>query len=214
MFIPREIRMPRLPAFLVSLGLFLTLTTNIHAEGSGIYIGGITGLALRTDTVLVSPTLGTQKTEFNPGYGFGGFVGYDFGNRFRMEGEISYRENELRTGGGKDPQAATSSMMLNGFYDLPLENRLNIYFGAGFGLATAQLDTVSLGQTINVNETEFAYQLEAGIGWNYNPKVTFSLGYRYFDMADPEFALPSGQRVQMELDNHELILKMRYLFNL
>jgi len=206
--------MPRLPAFFISLGLFLALTSNVYAEGSGIYFGGIVGTSLRPDTTLSSPSLGTQEMEFEPGYTFGGFVGYDFGNNLRLEGEISYRENRIRTGGGEDPQAGTSSIMLNGYYELPLTQPLNLYFGGGLGMATAQLETISLGQAIDANETVFAYQLETGIGWNYNPKVNFSLGYRFFDTADPEFVLPAGQRVRMDLENHELIFKMRYLFNL
>jgi len=206
--------MPRLPAFLIHLGLFLTLTSNVYAEGSGIYVGAIAGASLRPDTVLSSPSLGSEKMEFNIGLTFGGIVGYDFGNNFRLEGEISYRENDIRNVGGEDPQAATSSMMLNGYYELPLMQPLILYFGGGIGVATAQLETISLGQMIDANETLFAYQLEAGIGWNYNPKVNFSMGYRFFDAADPEFVLPAGQRVRMDLENHELILKMRYLFNL
>jgi len=206
--------MPRLPAFLIHLGLFLTLTSNVYAEGSGIYVGGIVGASYRPDTTLSSPSLGSETMEFHVGFTFGGFIGYNFGNNFRLEGEISYRENEIRTSGGEDPQAATSAMMLNGYYELPLMQPLNLYFGGGLGVATAQLETISLGQAINANETLFAYQLEAGIGWNYNPKVNFSMGYRFFDAADPEFVLPAGQRVRMDLENHELILKMRYLFNL
>ncbi len=206
--------MPRRQAFLIHLVLFLTLTTNVLAEGSGIYIGGVAGLSLRSDTLLESPTLGTQVAEFTPGFTFGGYVGYDFGNHFRLEGEFSYRENRLRTGGGKDPQASTSSMMFNGFYDVPVADRWSLYFGGGIGVATAQLETISLGQAIDANESLFAYQLEAGVGWTYNPKIDFSLGYRYFDPADPEFVLPAGQRVSMDLQTHELIVKIRYLFNL
>ncbi len=199
---------------MITLGLLLTLTSNVCAEGSGIYIGGIAGLSLRSDTILTSPTLGSTVMEFSPGYTFGGFLGYDFGNNLRLEGELSYHENRLRTGGGKDPQAVTSSMMLNGFYTLPSKTPLSLYFGGGFGVATAQLETISLNQVIDANETVFAYQIEAGVGWDYNPKVNFSLGYRFFDAANPEFVLPTGHRTRMELANHELILKMRYIFNL
>ncbi len=206
--------MPRLPSLIVSLGLFLTLTTNTYAEDSGIYIGVIAGENLRPDTTLSSPSLGSQIMDFNVGYTFGGFVGYDFGNNFRLEGEISYRENQISTGGGEDPQAGTSSIMFNGYYDLPLTKPFNLYFGGGLGVATAQLETISLGQVIDANESVFAYQLEAGINWNYNPKATFSLGYRFFDAADPEFVLPAGQRVQMELETYELILKIRDRCNL
>jgi opacity protein-like surface antigen len=131
-----------------------------------------------------------------------------------LEAEVAYRENDIRTGGGKDPQAGTSAFMFNGYYDLPVAEPFNLYFGGGAGVATAQLETISLGQAIDANENVFAYQLETGIGWNINPNVNFSLGYRFFSTADPEFVLPAGQRVRMELENHELVLKMRYLFNL
>ena len=207
--------MPRLTAFFISLGLFLTLTSNVYAEGSGIYVGGIAGASLRPDTTLSSPSLGSQPMDFDVGYTFGGFVGYDFGNNLRLETEISYRENEIRTGGGADPQAGTSSIMLNGFYDgIPFLKSFEVYLGGGLGVATAQLETIFQGQAIDVDESVFAYQLEAGIDWNYNPKATFSLGYRFFDTADPEFVLPAGQRAKMDLTTHEFILKMRYLFNL
>ena len=209
-----EKHMRRQLVFLIHLGLFLILTTNVYAEGRGIYVGASAGAVIRPDTILSSPSLGTETMEFSPGFTFGGFLGYDFGNNIRLEGELSYHENEIRTGGGKDPQAVTSAMMFNGYYDVPSETRLKLYFGGGLGVATAQLETVSLGQVIDANESVFAYQLEAGIGWNYNPKASFSLGYRFFDAADPEFVLPAGQRVQMGLKTHELILKMRYLFNL
>ena len=218
-----EKRMLRRSAFLIHFVLCLTLSTNAYAEGSGIYVGGIAGLSLRSDTLLSSPVLGNQVMEFSPGYTFGGFVGYDFDNHFRLEGELSYRENRIRTGGGQDPQAITSSMMINGFYDIPLgkpfnglpfTKYFNLYVGGGFGVATAQLETISLGEVIDANETLFAYQVEGGIGWTYNPKVNFSLGYRFFDAADPEFVLRSGQRARMDLSTHELILKMRYIFNL
>ena len=126
--------MPRLLAFFISLGLFLTLTPNVYAEGSGIYVGGIAGASLRPDTTLSSPSLGSQPMDFDVGYTFGGFVGYDFGNNLRLETEISYRENEIRTGGGADPQAGTSSIMLNGFYDgIPFLKSFEVYLGGGLG---------------------------------------------------------------------------------
>ena len=206
--------MRRRSALLIHLTLFLSLTTHAFAEGKGIYIGGLAGLTLRSDTLLSGPTLGAQVMEFSPGYTFGGYVGYDSGNNFRVEGEFSYHENRIRTGGGKDPQAVTSTMMFNGFYDIPIQEPWNLYIGGGLGVATAQLETISLGRVIDANESLFAYQLEAGVSWTYNPIITFNLGYRFFDTADPEFVLPGGQRVQMDLENHELILKIRYLFNL
>jgi len=205
--------MPRLPC-LISLGFILALTTNAYAEG-GLYAGVLFGANHRPDTFLTSPGLGSEKMEFEPGYTLGGFMGYDFGNHFRMEGELSYRENNIRTGGGTSPQAGTSAMMFNIFYDsIPYKESYGIYLGGGLGVVTAQLQTISLGQDMNENQNVFAYQLEAGVGWNITPNATFTLGYRFLDPSDPEFELSTGPRIRIELIHHEAILKLRYRFNL
>ncbi len=65
------------------LGLLAALTS--QAQAGGIYIGGSAGLAYRPGTFLTSPSLGTQRIDFAPGLAVGGFVGYDFGNRLRLE---------------------------------------------------------------------------------------------------------------------------------
>lgn len=199
------------------LGLYLISPEPVYSETqkSGLYVGGLVGGTFRPDTRIISTGLGHETAEFKPGFTFGGMLGYDFGQGIRIEGEISYHENAIRTGGGKDPQAGTSTMMLNAFYDLyPFKDDFEIYFGAGFGVATAQLESFSLGRQLNESETIFAYQLEGGIGFNVTPLATFTLGYRYFDTDDPDFQLNDGNLVTMGWSNHEVILKMRYRFPL
>ena len=105
--------------------------------------------------------------------------------------------------------------MFSGFYDFfPFKNSFEIYFGGGIGAATAQLTTISLGQALDESATVFAYQLEAGFGWNFRSNFNFSLGYRFFDTAEPEFVLSTGPRLRMDLSNHEFIIKLRYRFDL
>lgn len=182
---------------------------------SGLYVGAHVGGVFRPDTRMTSPTLGSETVEFQPGYTFGGVFGYDFGQWIRIEGEIAYRENTLRTGSGDDPQAGTSVMMFNAFYDFYLfDNKFDVYFGGGLGAATAQLETFSLGRWMDENETVFAYQLEAGVGYNVTRLATFTVGYRYFDSDDPEFELSDGSLVTMGLSSHEILLKMRFRFPL
>lgn len=199
-----------------SLTLFLWLFTALisQAEAGGIYVGWASGKAYRPGTFMTSPSLGSERISFVPGLAIGGFLGYDFGNHFRLEGEIFYRENELRNGGGEAPQAGTSSLMFNGFYDLPLTGPFHLYFGGGLGAGSAELTTVSLGQSINEIQSIFAYQLETGIGWNFHSNFNLSLGYRFFDATTPEFDLPSGDQVRMELSHQEFLFKLRYRFDL
>ncbi len=198
---------------LMFLILFMALTAPAHA--GGIYIGTSGGVTNRPDTTLTSPSLGSVRIVFDSGFALGGFLGYDFDSPLRLESEITYRENVIRTGGGIAPQAGTSALMFNGFYDFsPFKNSFEIYFGGGIGSAIAQLTTISLGQSIDESERVFAYQLEVGFGWNFRSNFNFNLGYRFFDTAEPEFVLSTGPRLRMDLENHEVIMKLRYRFDL
>ncbi|NIQ01884.1 MAG: outer membrane beta-barrel protein [Nitrospinaceae bacterium] len=185
-----------------------------HSHHPGFYFGGWIGGTIRSDTPLEKIGVATQKTEFEPGYTLGAFLGYNFGNNFRAEWEIGYRENVLRTGEGKDPQAGTSAIMINGFYDYHLNPNLELYAGGGLGVATSQLETISLGNDLDESEDVFAYQLEAGVAWDISKTLHFTIGYRFFNSADPEFRLDSGEVFRMNLTNQEILLKMRYLFKL
>lgn len=199
------------------LGLTLIFASGARAEheNTGLYVGGLMGSSFFNDTRLSSPTLGNDDADFKPGFTFGALLGYDFGQGLRLEGEVSYRENILKSGGGKDPQVGISGMMFNVYYDFfPFKNQFEVYAGGGLGPATAQLETISLGRSINEDETVLAYQLETGIGYNVTPLATFTLGYRYFDAGDPDFQLNDGSRVTMSLSSHEILLKMRYRFPL
>lgn len=207
---------PRLTG--LCLALLLTLTTNVYAEQkTGLYVGAQVGGTTQSDTTLASPTLANETVELKTGYTFGGMLGYDFGQGLRVEGEMTYHENGLRTDGGGDPQVVISVMMLNAFYDFhPLQNVKDfaIYGGGGFGVATVQLETNTLSQWINEGDNVFAYQFETGIGYSVTPEATFTLGYRYLDGGDPEFLLDSGDRVTMGWTSHEMVLKLRYRFPL
>jgi len=201
---------------LICLILFSALTAPAHA--GGIYFGNSVGVTHRPDTTLTSPSLGSARIVFDSGITLAGFLGYDFDGPLRLESEISYRKNEILTSGGITgitPQAGTSALMFNGFYDFfPFKNSFEIYFGGGIGAATAQLTTRSLGRFLNESVTVFAYQLEVGFGWNFYSNFNFSLGYRFFNTAEPEFVLSTGPRLRMDLSNHEFILKLRYRFDL
>ena len=121
----------------------------------------------------------------------------------RLEGEISYRENDLDqvnsvTGGGLVFPAAgalkgdTSALgyMVNGWYDFDTGTNWVPFVGGGIGGATISVDVKSVGGAAigyDESDTVFAYQAGAGIGYKVTPKVTVGLSYRLFGTLDPEF---------------------------
>ena len=58
----------------------------------------------------------------------------------------------------------------------------------------------------------FAYQLGTGIGNQISPETTFSLDYRYFATADPEFNDVDGLPYEAEYDSHIIRIGVRVNF--
>ena len=61
------------------------------------------------------------------------------------------------------------------------------------------------------NDTVFAYQFMAGIGFEINPKTTLTVGYRYFATTDPEFVL-LGLPTEFTISSHDFNVGARLMF--
>lgn len=141
-------------------------------------------------------------------------LGYDFGNNWRIELDGTSLYNDLGTIGGQPQSYAkinTNSLMLNAIYDFSDFGRWEPYVGVGLGLAKAE---VSLAATDFLNDTgtvlvrnpacssmpvagnsarscqasdsdtNFAWNLVAGLGYNITDNLTWDTSYRYMDMGD------------------------------
>jgi opacity protein-like surface antigen len=113
--------------------------------------------------------------------------------------------------------------MVNAYYDIHTPNfSLVPYFGVGLGGASidAQIIAPFLGpsaQVVDDDDTVFAYQFMAGLGWNVSPTITLTLDYRYFATTDPEFtpgnAFISGvPDITSDYNNHSFNLGARFKF--
>ena len=73
--------------------------------------------------------------------------------------------------------------MANGYYDHDMGSPLTPYAGFGLGLADveAEIAGIDLG-----GDTEFAYQVMVGAGYEISPSMVLTGGYRYFGIADSE----------------------------
>jgi opacity protein-like surface antigen len=125
------------------------------------------------------------------------------------------------------------SFMVNAFYDIPLDMPLKPYLGGGVGLAHLWADAVAHDPTIPIpasclilgdpsecvrvvdisdNDTVFAYQFGAGLGYEIIPNLTASVDYRYFATTDPSFSGPKGSEFDAEYRTHNVSLNLRYGF--
>ncbi len=193
------------------------------------YIGGGAGGTFLMDSELDDPTgilaaIGTE-TSFDTGYYVGGTVGYAWANNnndtvFRLEGELSYRQNDFDQftvlGFDFDMDGDTSALglMVNGFYDIGTGTSWKPYLGGGIGLALVSInDATVVGIPLaDDDDTVFAYQLGAGLGYEVNPNLTISLDYRFFATVDPDFTDPTGIEFSAEYMSHNIGLGLRYGF--
>ncbi len=183
---------------------------------SGIYASAHAGLTFPPDITADGVSgLGQAFSidqELDNGFNIGGAVGYRFdlpAFDFRLEGEVTYREQDVsnilvdgvpaQNVGG---DTSSLSFLANALIDIEILPFLNPYFGAGIGIAGVESDgELSLPQPIDgiINsrfdggtETELVYQFIVGNTLPINDTLEAFIDARYFRAADPDFALESA----------------------
>ncbi len=159
----------------------------------------------------------TLDIESDTGLALGVAAGYDFGNNIRIEGEIAYQKNDLDKasllGVDVDLTGDTSSLALlfNGYYDFANESAFTPFISAGLGIAKVEVNDFNVpGSGLpdsNDDDTVFAYQVGAGVGYAVNKKVTLDVKYRYFRTSDPDFDTATA-----EYSSHNLYAGIRVAF--
>ncbi len=181
--------------FVCVLAFFFS-TTVYSAEG--LYVSGNLAFAMASDSDLTDSTVPgvTVNTEFDTGLTFGAALGYDF-NRFRVEGEISYQNNDIDKIGAQGVffdatgDATALSFLINGYFDLKNSSAFTPYVSAGLGFAQVEFNNLNISglgfSGSNDEDTVFAYQVGIGVGYAVTEKVTIDVKYRYFGTEDSEY---------------------------
>lgn len=104
--------------------------------------------------------------------------------RFEVEGVYAWAsQDDSANGFDANLDLSIIAPMVNAYYDIPLADRFTAYVGAGAGWAFAQaeLNVDPIGFSEDDNESAFAWQLMAGLGYQVADHVTLTAGYRFFD---------------------------------
>jgi len=113
---------------------------------------------------------------------------------YRVEGEIGYRMfdlDEFTIGGVPIPidgDVSVITFMANGYYDFDMGNSpLSPYVGLGLGLVYAEVEFSSpFFGSFKDDDTEGAYQVMAGIGYEISPTTVLTAGYRFFSIFESD----------------------------
>ncbi len=176
------------------------------------YISVQTGVAILTDSDISGSSI-DGTVEFDPGSSEGFAVGANF-NLFRVEGEIGYQLNSIDEAVNHTEDehydagdyASALTFLVNGYLNIPNPSRFTPYITGGVGIAYLTVDDLYYGGSSD--DTVFAYQVGAGVGYALNKNMSLDLKYRYFATADPEF-----EGIKAEVSSHNLYFCFRYNFN-
>ncbi len=208
----------------VAFGAVTTILTAPPAHAQW-YVSGNVGAAILQDAEVTDTFTGgsvTGDVEFDTGYGASGALGHAWGP-FRLEGEISYRKNDLDkvnvtsltvagvvfTGLGSASlggDVSSLGFMANGYYDFDTGGPWVPFVGACIGGARLNIDITSVAGIATVydqSDMVFAYQAGAGIGYKFTPKIMATLSYRFFVTSDPTFN-DGVDKIETEYRNHNL----------
>jgi OOP family OmpA-OmpF porin len=185
--------------------------SGVYIKGQAGY-GVINGSDVVAAPGSTSSIQGDVAGQGNLALGLG--IGYDLGENWRIELDGTSIYNDLGSVGGQPNSKANifaNTLMLNAIYDFSDFGRWEPYVGAGLGLTKGEVTMVAndfLNDTgtvlvanpacvsaavvantaracgINDHETNFAWNLIAGLGYSITDNLTWDTTYRYIDMGD------------------------------
>ncbi|TLU88268.1 MAG: porin family protein [Chlorobium sp.] len=193
------------------------------AHASQRYVSAAAGISWFQDSdingVYQRSTATPDVISFDAGFTGVAAVGCDYGST-RAELELGYQRNTIKD--STDGKVQVYSIMANGFYDIPVGSKVELYGMAGAGVARVNLQgshTCNYGyerqQSVtwnyNTEETAFAYQLGAGLAVPVSKGVMLDARYRYF--ATMDFTFPSqgfhSEEVRTNVSSHSVLLGLR-----
>lgn len=192
-----------LSAAVAVAGLGIAMPAFAQEESPDWYVSVSAGAIFPTDSENQDlDDLGfSNDLEFDTGYAVRGAIGKHL-DPFRLELELGYQASDIddiEVGGvslsdSLDGDITMVSLMVNVYYDQPVNEWMDIYIGAGIGPAWVEGDlsgSVTVGGTTATFEEDddviFAYQAMAGAAFHLNEHCALTAGYRLWSGTDPEF---------------------------
>lgn len=171
------------------------------AQDTGWYVRGDVG------STFESKIDSTPEREADDGLALSLGAGYQLNDNIRIEGELAHLQGDLSGASGGD--AKTLAGFANAYYDFNPGGQWKPFVGAGIGFGQVKIDSGA----IDDDDTGFAYQLKAGVGYEFNEKLTGELGYRYLGVTGVELGNGPG-RIDGDYTAHAVTVGLRYKLGL
>lgn len=128
-----------------------------------------------------------KDTDTDAGFGGALAFGREFG-QFRVEGELAYQGadiDEINSVSVADGDYDLTTVMVNGYYELPVYDAFSVYAMAGVGIAKLSVD---IPGELDDSDQAFAYKAGVGMTYNFTDEIAADLGYEYLGVADTDVA--------------------------
>jgi opacity protein-like surface antigen len=165
------------------------------------------------------------SAKFGSGMGFGGDIGYRYGNGWAAEVEWNYRRhplNALRQGGtnlSSDGDFASNVLLLNGLRRFPTGGAWTPYVGAGIGwVQEIDIDITPVSGAARGYSTsgKAAFQLIGGVEYALTPQWRLTADARWMRVGtvrlDNETGNPGGSASQLKYNPLSVQVGLRYNF--
>lgn len=166
------------------------------------------------------------SADFNTGFGFGGDIGWRFGNGWAAELEWNYRSHSLdslKQSGverARDGDFASNILLLNGLRRFSTGGPWTPYLGAGIGwVEEIDIDfkPSNGGPSRSYSENnKFAFQLIAGVEYAITPQLRLTTDARWLRVGsvrmDNESGNPGGNVGSLDYNPISLQFGIRYAF--
>ena len=111
----------------------------------------------------------------------------------------------------------TQSFMLNAYYDIDTGSKITPYIGGGIGYAKLKLNDQYWQDVYakNIKDTNFAWQIGAGVAYAVTDNISIDAGYRYIDFGDLSDSGDDGyggESEKIDVSANEFYLGVRYNF--
>jgi OOP family OmpA-OmpF porin len=138
-------------------------------------------------------------------------VGYAFSNGFRVEGELSFRENDFDSDvAGVGGDIGANAIMANLFYDFNKDGGIQPYVGLGAGWADVDGSATDGVIDYEVGDQVWAYQGMLGVAFGLTEQLDLDIGYRYFKA--PDVGASGGLLTELDYTTQTATVGLRYQF--
>jgi OmpA-OmpF porin, OOP family len=178
--------------------------------------GGV--VALDDTTIDYNGAQPNFKVQYDGGWAVSGAAGLRILDFYRLEFEISRRENDVSSWNwccyGSNGSTDVTAYMVNGYYDFPVYSYTGFvpFIGVGVGRAQILQNVQGFGSTLsNSTGHALAYQAIGGLEFPLIPRrLSTTLEFRYLGSSGPTFQDVGGFAYKADYNSYTFTIGLRY----